>query len=92
MHATGVPAVHTPLWHVSSPLQALPSEHDAPFGTGGNTQIPVCGSHVAPTDVRHTGGAPHEVGVPAVHAPARHVSNPLQALPSEHDVPFGSTG
>jgi hypothetical protein len=29
-----VPAVQLPDWHVSSPLQALPSEQDDPFATG----------------------------------------------------------
>jgi len=28
-----VPVVHTPLWHVSSPLQRLPSAHEEPFGS-----------------------------------------------------------
>jgi hypothetical protein len=27
----GVPGVHAPLWHVSAPLQGLPSEHELPF-------------------------------------------------------------
>jgi hypothetical protein len=31
---SGVPGVHTPAWQVSRPLQAFPSEHDAPLGTG----------------------------------------------------------
>jgi hypothetical protein len=34
LQLSAAPAVHTPLWQVSSPLQTLPSAHDAPLGTG----------------------------------------------------------
>jgi hypothetical protein len=82
----GVPGWQEPLpSHVSRPLQAFPSEHDVPAGLFVVT-TPWTGSHVW---VLHavfvsTGG------VPATQAPdPLHVSSPLQAFPSEHDVPTG---
>jgi hypothetical protein len=41
-----VPAVQLPDWQVSSPLQALPSEHEAPLATGVTWQ-PVTALHVS---------------------------------------------
>jgi hypothetical protein len=38
LQVSGVPAVHTPLWHVSFPLQALPSAHEVPFSAGTTVQ------------------------------------------------------
>jgi hypothetical protein len=33
LQTRGVPAVHTPAWQVSSPLQRLPSAHEEPSGS-----------------------------------------------------------
>jgi len=33
LQLSGVPVVHVPAWHVSRPLQTLPSLHDVPAGT-----------------------------------------------------------
>jgi len=35
-----VPAVQTPLWHVSAPLQTFPSEHDVPLARLGFEHTP----------------------------------------------------
>src|SRR5262249_18848334 len=60
--------------------------HAVPFATGVFTQpVPLHESVVQ--------GLPssQEIGVPAAHAPLRHVSSPLHPSPSEHDVPFAAT-
>src|SRR2546426_941564 len=41
-----VPGVQTPAWHVSVPLHAFPSLHEAPFATAKCWQ-PATGSHVS---------------------------------------------
>jgi hypothetical protein len=33
LQLSGVPVAHVPFWHVSWPLQTLPSLHDVPFET-----------------------------------------------------------
>jgi hypothetical protein len=33
LQLSGVPAAHTPAWHVSLPLQTVPSAHEVPFVT-----------------------------------------------------------
>jgi hypothetical protein len=83
-HVRGVPAVHVPLWQVSPPLHRLPSLHDDPFATGVFWQ-PVPGSQLS---LVHTLPSLQFGAVPAVHVPLWQVSAPLQAFPSEHDVPF----
>src|SRR5580698_4895580 len=40
------PAVQTPAWQVSTPLQALPSEQEVPSGSAVMPQAPVVGSHM----------------------------------------------
>jgi hypothetical protein len=40
LQVSGVPAVHTPLWQVSAPLQALPSGHAVPFGRSALLHTP----------------------------------------------------
>jgi hypothetical protein len=77
--------------HVSAPLQAMPSLHDVPVGAGGLLHAPVAGLQVPVT--WHASVATHVTAVPGVHRPAPlHVSAPLQALPSPHDVPGGAGG
>jgi hypothetical protein len=85
---SGVPAEQSPAWHVSAPLQVSPSEHDVPFATAACVQ-PVAG--LQPSVVQ-TLPSSQFGGVPAWHVPAWHVSAPLQASPSEHDVPFATVG
>jgi hypothetical protein len=79
-----VPAVQAPLWHVSAPLQTLPSVHDVPLVTLLVVH-PVAG--LQPSVVQ---GLPslHVSGVPALQAPLWQVSAPLQRLPSGHAVPL----
>src|SRR5260370_778956 len=67
------PAVHAPVWHVSTPLPRFPSLHDVPFGTAACWQ-PATGSHVS---VVQTFLSSQLSAVPAVHTPALHVSAPL---------------
>jgi hypothetical protein len=84
----GVPATHVPVaLHVSAPLHAFPSEHDVPAATA-TCVTPTAGSHAS---VVH--GFPSSTfgAAPAEHVPAAlHVSAPLHAFPSEHDVPAAS--
>jgi len=40
LQLSAVPAVHVPLWHVSSPLQTLLSAHELPLGNAGFPQTP----------------------------------------------------
>jgi len=88
LQSSGVPAVHTPLWQRSSPLQTLASAHDEPLGTGAAWQ-PRVGLQLS---VVHTLPSLQTGGAPAVQTPARQVSSPLQRLPSAHEEPFGSSG
>jgi hypothetical protein len=81
---SGVPAVHTPPWHVSSPLQTSPSRQGVPLTTVVFWQ-PVTGSQLS---VVHGLLSSQLSAVPAVHTPPWQVSLPLQTLPSGHAVPF----
>ena len=49
MHTTGFDPVHTPVWHVSVCVHALPSLHAVPFGAAGFEQAPVPELHVPAT-------------------------------------------
>lgn len=76
------PGWHTPLTHASVVVQALPSVHAAPLGSGVLTR-PTAGSHVT---VWHcvlvtTTAAPTQCPAPSQLSPVVH------ALPSEHVVP-----
>jgi hypothetical protein len=79
-----MPTAHRPPTQVSLPSQTLPLAHEVPSGTGVVPQ-PKMGSHAS---VVHGSPSLHVSGAPAVHAPAWHVSVPLQTVPSVHDVPF----
>ncbi len=80
------PAAHTPAWHVSTPLHASPSLHDVPFGSAVCWQ-PATGSQLSVVQ----GLLSLQLRPPpAAHTPAWHVSAPLHASPSLHEVPFGS--
>jgi hypothetical protein len=87
---TGLAPVHTPLWHVSVCVHALPSLHAVPFAFTGFEHAPVDGSHVPA--VWHWSLAVHVTGFAPVHAPAWHVSVCVQALPSLHAEPFTFAG
>jgi len=65
LQLSAVPAVHTPLWQVSSPLHGLPSAHDDPLGTGALWQ-PVAGLQLS---VVHGLPSLQVTGVPAVQTP-----------------------
>jgi hypothetical protein len=75
--------------HVSSPLQALPSEHDVPAATGVCTQPPFASQLSA---VQGWWSSQSSRG-PAAQTPApSHCSAPLHASPSEQEVPAGFAG
>jgi hypothetical protein len=74
------PGVHVPAWHVSAPLQTLPSLHEEPFDRVLKTQ-PLAALHES---VVHALPSLQVRAWPAMHAPAWQVSVPLQALPSLH--------
>jgi hypothetical protein len=86
LQLSGVPAVHTPLWHVSLPLHTVPSAHELPFATAVFWQ-PVTGLQLS---VVQTLPSLQLSGVPAVHVPFWQVSTPLHTVPSAHDVPFAT--
>jgi hypothetical protein len=66
MQASGAPAVQMAVWQRSSPLQALPSLHDEPFGSGAVVQ-PKTRSQLS---VVQGFASLHVSGVPAAQAPA----------------------
>src|SRR6266850_2210681 len=81
-----VPGVQAPALQISSPLQTLPSEQEVPSGTGVVKQ-PVAGAQASAVQ----GLLSLQLrGVPGAQAPARQVSAPLQASPSEQEVPSGT--
>src|SRR5438552_1828342 len=85
-----VPApLHTPAWHVSPVVQALPSLHAVPLATGGFEQVPAAGSQVPAA--WHWSRAVHTTAVPA-QVPARQLSPVVHALASEHAVPSATSG
>jgi hypothetical protein len=86
LQVRGVPAVQTPAWQVSAPLQTLPSAQAVPFKTGVLEQ-PVAGLQES---VVQTLPSLQLSGVPAVQVPLWQVSTPSQASPSLHDEPFGT--
>jgi hypothetical protein len=77
------PPTHTPPWHWSPEVQALPSLHDAAFGAC--TQ-PADTSQ--PSSV-HGFASSHVGAGPPTHTPVLHESLVVQASPSEHDPPIG---
>jgi hypothetical protein len=85
LQLTGAPAAQRPAWQVSAPLQALPSEHEVPSASGACAHVPVAGLQLSAV---HTLPSSQLSGVPAAHTPFWQVSAPLQALPSEHEVPL----
>jgi len=89
-HAIGFPPMHTPAWHVSLCVHALPSLHAVPLEATGFEQTPVLVLHVPAT--WHASLAVHAIGFPPVHTPAWHVSLCVHALPSLHAVPLEAAG
>ena len=86
LQLSAMPCVQLPFWHVSLPLHTLASLHEVPFGTTVCLQ-PATGSQVSVVQ----GLLSLQVSdVPAVQAPAWHVSTPLHTLPSLHEVPSGT--
>jgi len=84
LQLSAVPAVHTPLRQVSSPLQTVLSAQDEPFDTAVLTQ-PVAGLQLSAVQALLS---LQLRAVPAVQVPLWQVSAPLQRLESEHDVPL----
>ncbi len=72
-------------------MQALLSEQAVPSAATGLEQVPVLGLHVP--IAWQASWATHTTGVPGMHAPEPlQVSAPLQALPSEQEVPAPAFG
>jgi hypothetical protein len=86
VQATVLPAVHTPVLHVSFRSHWFPSLQAVPSATIGFEHCPVVGLHVPAA--WHWSDAVHVTWLPAVQAPAWQVSLRSQALPSLHAVPF----
>jgi hypothetical protein len=86
LQLSGVPAVHVPFWQVSEPLQTVASRQGVPFRRGVLLH-PKSGSQES---VVQTLLSLQLSAVPAVQVPVWHTSAPLQALPSEHDVPLAT--
>jgi hypothetical protein len=83
--------VHTPATHVSLCVQGLPSLQALPFAfAGALMHVPVAWLQVPGS--WHWSGAVQATGLPAVHAPATHVSFSVQGLPSLHAVPSAFAG
>jgi hypothetical protein len=83
---TLAPPTHTPAWHLSSRVQALPSLQDAPLPSGTNTH-PLEGLHESAVQAMPS---LQRSGVPAVQAPPWQLSPTVQAFPSVQPVPAGS--
>jgi hypothetical protein len=68
-------------------LHTVPSSHEIPFGRS------VCWQPLAGLQESMVHGfvSSQSGSVPPVQMPEMHVSTPLQAFPSEHEVPFPST-
>ena len=81
-----VPARQMPAWQVSAPLHTLPSLHEVPFASAACWQ-PASGSQASAV---HGLLSLQSRAVPAAQTPNWQVSAPSQALPSLHEVPFGS--
>ena len=81
--------MHTPAWHVSACVHALPSLQLVPSGAAGFVQAPVAGLHVPAT--WHWSLAMQVVGVPVMHTPPLHAIDPVQAFPPQ-PVPSGAAG
>jgi hypothetical protein len=82
-HATGVPALQTPVLHVSRPLQRLPSVQVVPSVTFACVTTPVVLSQVSAVQ----GFPSSRVSPPARHVPLEsHRSPVVQASPSVHGV------
>jgi hypothetical protein len=86
LQVSGVPAAQTPVWHVSLPLQTLPSPHGVPLTTGVLVH-PKTGSQLSA--VQRLPSVQLRA-VPAMQVPLWHVSSPLQTLPSVQDEPLRS--
>src|SRR5262245_7964966 len=79
--------VQVPFWQVSAPLQALPSEHEVPFGTAACVQLPVAGSHTSAVQ-----GLPSSQLFPPLgwHTPAWQDPVEVQAPCGVQAVPSGT--
>lgn len=82
----GVPPHEPAPLHASPYVQRLPSLQVVPAGAGGLEQAPVAGLHV-PAVKQAPSGVQVTVDVGEPHAPPRHVSPDVQALPSLHAAP-----
>lgn len=83
-HDTGFEPVQTPPTQVEAPVQAFPSSHAFPLGTGCALQDPLAGSH---TPTWHTGSLTRQdLGAPGAQVPAWQRSPTVHPLPSLQGV------
>jgi hypothetical protein len=80
------PAVHTPAWQLSTPLQALPSLHVVPLATTTDWQPAMASQESLVQGFESL----QLSAVPAVQVPLWQVSVPLQTLASAHEVPLAT--
>jgi hypothetical protein len=90
VQTTGSDPAHVPAWQRSCRVHALPSMHAVPFGFIGFEQTPLAGSHVPAS--WHWSLATQTTGSLPVHAPLRHASVRVHALPSSQPLPSGFGG
>ena len=90
VQVTGLAPLHSPAWHVSLCVHALPSSQLDPSGRFGLEQKPVVASQV-PT-AWHWSLAVQVTGSVPVHTPATQKSSCVQALPSSQVDPSGKLG
>src|SRR6266404_4072534 len=97
VQSRGLPATQVPApSQVSASVHASPSEQDVPLGFAGCEQAPVCGLHVPAS--WHWSEAVQTTAAPGTHWPSASQRSPLsapvpvQASPSEQEVPFGFAG
>lgn len=89
-HATELAPTHTPPWHESTWVHALPSLQDVPLAATGFVHAPLAGLH---TPAAWHWSLAAQITLPdAVQTPAWQLSPSVHALPSLHDVPFAATG
>ena len=84
MQVTGLPPVHTPAWHVSVWVHALPSLHVVASGLFGLLHLPLAESHVPAT--WHWSLAAQTTGLAPTQLPDLQVSSCVHALPSSQRV------
>ena len=82
--------MQVPLSHASLWVQAFPSVHAVPSGTGGFEHVPVAGSHVPAA--WHWSAAVQVTGLLPAQVPLWQLSVCVHPSPSSHAVPSAAAG